>query len=149
MFGDYARQASPRTFMAQKHESDIKSGLVRLVGVRFIATSETEDHQRLAESLIKQWTGGEQISTRDLWQKNFEFAPQGKICLATNHKPKIYGTDHAIWRRVILLPFTRTFTDAQKDRNLSEKLKEELPGILNWAIRGCEEWHKHGLKRPD
>jgi len=149
LFGKYGRQASPQTFMAQKFDSAIRSDLVRLVGVRFIATSETENYQRIAESLIKQWTGGEQISTRDLYEKTFEFAPQGKLWLATNHKPRIYSTDHAIWRRVMLVPFTRTFKGKQKDLSLANKLKEELPGILNWALEGCKDWREGGgLRAP-
>ena len=149
MFGDYGRQANPNSFMSLKNESPIRSDIVRLRGVRFIATSETEEHQKLSESFIKQWTGGEQISTRDLHVKQLEFTPQGKIFLATNHKPKIYGNDHAIWRRVILFPFKRTFLDAEKDIELPNKLKAELSGILNWALEGCFEWQKHGLMRPE
>lgn len=148
LFGAYGRQASPQTFMVNKHESNIRSDLVRLQGIRFIATSETENHQRISESLIKQWTGGEKISTRDLYKTTFEFTPQGKIFLATNHKPRIHGDGHAIWRRVQLIPFTRTFTDADKDLNLQDTLKTELPGILNWALKGHKEWQKKGLQAP-
>lgn len=148
LFGDYGCTASPQSFMAQKNESQTRSDLVRLQNVRFISTSESESHQRLSESFVKQWTGGEQIATRDLYTKTIEFTPLGKVFLATNHKPRIHGTDHAMWRRVQLIPFTRTFTDEQKDTKLSETLKSELPGILNWVLKGLEEWHKIGLKPP-
>jgi putative DNA primase/helicase len=148
LFGDYARQASPHTFIAQKSESGPRSDLVRLVGVRLIATSETDNYQRMAESLVKQWTGGEQIVTRDLYAKTFEFAPQGKILFASNHKPKIYSTDYSIWRRVQIIPFTRTFTENEKDPLLPNKLSSELSGILNWAIRGCLDWQENGLNPP-
>lgn len=134
--------------MANKQDSGTRSDLVRLVGVRFISTSETESNQRLAESLIKQWTGGEQISTRDLYGKTFEFYPQGKIFLATNHKPRIHSREQAMWRRVRLIPFTRTFEDGQKDPDLLNKLKAELPGILNWALQGYKEWQEHDLQTP-
>lgn len=151
LFGSYARQAAPQTFMAQsnKEASSPRSDLCRLVGVRLVATSETESYQRLSEALVKQWTGGEQIVTRDMYSKTFEFSPEGKIWLATNHRPQIRGTDDAIWRRVMLIPFTRTFNESERDPELFNKLKAELPGILNWAIRGCVEWQKHGLNPPE
>lgn len=148
--GEYARQAAPQTFMAQnKDASSPRSDLCRLVGIRLVATSETENYQRLSEALVKQWTGGEQIVTRDMYGKTFEFLPQGKIWLATNHRPQIRGTDDAIWRRVMLIPFTRTFNESERDALLGDKLKAELSGILNWAIYGCKEWKESGLNPPE
>lgn len=81
----------------------------------------------------------------DFW----EFHPTHKVWLAANHKPVIRGTDHAIWRRVKLVPFTVTISDAEQDKDLPEKLKTELPGILNWAMKGCRKWQRDGLGEPD
>ena len=38
--------------------------------------------------------------------------------------------------------------DDQQDKQLGEKLLAELPGILNWAITGCQDWISNGLKEP-
>lgn len=117
LFGDYGRQASPQTFMTKSQESAMRSDLVRLMGVRFISTSEVENSQRLSESLVKQWTGGKAIATRDLYGKTFEFFPQGKIFIATNHKPRISSGEQAIWRWVRLIPFTKIFQITKKIPN--------------------------------
>ena len=61
-----------------------------------------------------------------------------------NHKPIIRGTDRGIWRRVALIPFTQNF-EQRDDKTLEEKLKAELPGILNWALDGLRDWQQHGL----
>ncbi len=34
------------------------------------------------------------------------------------------------------------------DKTLGDKLKTELPGILNWALLGCMEWQRDGLPEP-
>jgi len=63
----------------------------------------------------------------------------------------IRGTDYAIWRRIRLIPFAVTLLDdgePRKDPNMEEKLTTELPGILAWAVAGCLEWQKVGLKAP-
>ena len=61
----------------------------------------------------------------------------------------IRGTDHAIWRRLRLVPFNVTVPEYEQDKKLPEKLREELPGILAWAVRGCLDWQQDGLGNPD
>lgn len=68
--------------------------------------------------------------------------------LATNSLPQINNTDHGIWRRIKAIPFNRTFTAEEQDKNLGGKLLEELPGILNWAIQGCLDWQLTDLSTP-
>jgi putative DNA primase/helicase len=65
-----------------------------------------------------------------------------------NHKPRIVGTDEAIWRRIRLIPFTVTIPPPDRDKHLLEKLHGELPGILAWSVRGCLEWQRCGLGEP-
>ena len=36
-----------------------------------------------------------------------------------------------------------------RDGDLPEKLKAEMPGILNWAIEGAIEWFNGGLLPPE
>jgi putative DNA primase/helicase len=49
----------------------------------------------------------------------------------------IKGTDHAIWRRVKLVPFTVTIPPEERDPELPDKLLEERAGILAWAVEGA------------
>jgi putative DNA primase/helicase len=148
MLGDYARQASMDTFM-QKEYQGIPNDIARLHGVRFVAASEAEQNRRLAEALVKSLTGGDPVVARFLHKEFFTFTPRFKIFLATNHKPIIRGSEHAIWRRIRLVPFTVTIPEERQDKDLVTKLVEELPGILTWAIEGCRRWQQEGLKSPD
>ncbi len=51
-----------------------------------------------------------------------------------------------MWRRVKLVPFTRTF---QPDPALAAELAGEAPGILRWAVQGCLAWQRDGrLQHP-
>jgi putative DNA primase/helicase len=106
---------------------------------------ESQKHAALDEATVKEVTGSDTISARFLFKEFFEFRPQFKIWLATNHRPTIHGTDDAIWRRIRLIPFNQQFTGKQRDSKLREKLEAELPGILAWATRGCLEWQRLGL----
>lgn len=147
LLGEYSKQTATETLMATKSEG-IRNDIAALRGARLVAAIETEENQRLAESLIKQLTGEDTVSTRFLYGEFFEFDPTFKVWLAGNHKPAIRGTDHGMWRRVRLIPFTVTIPEKDRDLKLMQKLKAELPGILAWAVQGCLSWQELGLQTP-
>lgn len=149
LLGDFAQASDFETFLVKNNDSGIRNDLARMKGKRFISAVETDAGKRLAETVIKQLTGGDTISTRYLFAEFFDFIPTFKIWLAANHKPNIRGTDHAIWRRIKLIPFNVTIPDEKQDKGLDDKLKAELPGILAWAVQGCLEWQTAGLQTPD
>jgi putative DNA primase/helicase len=126
----------------------IRNDLARLQGARCVIANEAGEGRRLDEAIIKQLTGQDTVAARFLYGEFFEYHPTFKIFLAANHKPIIRGTDHAIWRRIKLIPFNVTIPTAEQDRKLREKLLDEAPGILAWAVRGCLKWQKEGLHSP-
>ncbi|HLI51013.1 MAG TPA: phage/plasmid primase, P4 family, partial [Thermomicrobiaceae bacterium] len=148
LLGDYAMQTPTDTLMAKRQDA-IPNDVARLRGARFVAAVETEDGRRLSEPLVKQLTGGDRVTARFMRAEWFEFSPTFKLWLATNHKPVIRGTDHAIWRRIRLIPFTVTIAEADQDKELPAKLRAEMPGILRWAIDGCLSWQRDGLGVPE
>jgi len=122
--------------------------IARLRGIRFVTTTEAEQGRRLSEPLIKKITGNDQMTARFLYGEYFNFTPAFKIFMATNHKPVIKGTDHGIWRRIKLIPFTTRIEEEDQDKHLEDKLREEASGILNWLLAGTRQWRHEGLKAP-
>jgi putative DNA primase/helicase len=148
VLGDYAKHTATETLLVRRGDS-ISNDVARLAGARFVSAVETESGRRLAEGLVKQMTGGDKMAARFLHQEFFEFVPAFKLWLAVNHKPRVTGTDHAIWRRIDLIPFVVTIPESERDPDLAEKLQEELPGILAWAVAGCKLWQAEGLESPE
>jgi len=149
LLGDYGQQMPAETLLAKRHGGGITNDIARLRGVRLAAAQETGIGRRLDEALLKRLTGGDTVVARYLYGEYFEFVPTAKLWIATNHKPVITGTEEAIWRRIPLIPFTVTIPERERDRELVATLRDELPGILNWAIQGCVEWRRGSLKPPD
>lgn len=149
LLGEYAQQADPSLFLERKNDSGPRNDVARLQGARMVGAVETAEGQRLAEGLVKQLTGGDTITARYLHQEYFEFKPQAKFWLGTNHRPAVRGTDLAIWRRIRLIPFGVTIPENERDGTLPVKLRAELPGILRWAIDGCALWRHDGLRAPE
>lgn len=150
VLGDYAMQADWQSFSIRKNSGgmEIREDIARLAGSRFVAAIESAEHVRLAENIVKAVTGGDRITARHLYKGSFEFEPQFKLWLATNHLPKITGTDEAIWSRIRLIPFTVTIPPEKRDKHLAEKLQAEAPGILNWALEGLKMYREDGLQTP-
>lgn len=148
LMGDYAETAESTSFL-NKGQDTVRNDLAKLAGARYVTAIEVDQGRRMAEALVKQVTGEDPITARFLRQEYFSFLPQFKLWMAANHKPSIRGGDHGIWRRIHLIPFTVTIPPEERDADLAAKLEEELPGILNWAIRGCLDWQRGGLRVPD
>lgn len=149
LLGDYAMR-TPTEMLMMKHEGGIPNDLARLKGARFVFASEAEEGRRLAESVVKDITGGDTISARFLRAEWFDFTPQFKLWLGTNHRPTVRGTDQAIWDRLPLIPFTVRIPDSDviPRREMMAALTGEMSGILRWAVEGCLEYQRDGLQPP-
>ncbi len=145
--GDYALR-TPTTTLLTKRDDGVPNDVARLKGARFVSASESEDGRQLAEALVKDLTGGDTVSARYMRAEWFDFRPECKIWLGTNHKPRIQGTDNAIWTRIRLIPFNVTIPEADQDKHLVDKLQAETAGILAWAVKGCLDWQNNGLAAP-
>jgi putative DNA primase/helicase len=148
LLGDYSQTAPESLFVVNKNGGGIPNDLARLVGCRLSVAAELDESASFAESRLKSLTGSDTITARFLHKEYFDFAPTHKFWISGNHKPAIKGTDMGIWRRIRLIPFTVTIPEEKKDKRLTEKLRSEMPGILNWAIAGCLRWQSEGLKVP-
>lgn len=155
VLAEYVERSAADTW-SEKQKNSPTNDIAKLAGARFVSVVETEKDQHIAESLVKQATGGDEMTVRMMYKEFFTFKPKFKLWFATNHKPKIKGSDFAIWRRIILIPFLVTFNSKDKltggqkliDPDLETTLAEERAGILAWMVRGCLAWQDGGLKPP-
>lgn len=152
LMGGYASNAQPDTLMIQSRLGSSGGGansdIARLKSARFVTCEEPTEGVRLNEGLLKQLTGGSKVTCRFLYGDEFEYTPEFKIWIATNHKPTVRGTDFGIWRRIKLIPFEVNIPKEKVDKNLKYKLRQEFPQILAWAVEGCMKWQREGITEP-
>lgn len=144
LLSDFAVTADFSTFTARGDDRGPRDDVAAMRGARMVIAQEAREGAAFAESLIKWLTGGDRVRARRLFENSFEFDPSFKLWLASNHKPKIKGSDPAIWSRLRLIPFDVTF-EGRENRGLKDELLRELPGILAWAVEGCLRWQEEGL----
>ena len=147
IMGGYAITAPPSLLTARRQDdTGPRNDLAALAGARYVSINEMQAGDRLDEQVVKMLAGREPISARFLHQEFFEFTPSFTPWLRTNHKPIITGLDDGIWRRLVLLPFSRKFTDDEKDPALEQKLLDEQDAILMWMVEGAKLYLQEGIK---
>jgi putative DNA primase/helicase len=150
--GDYVSTADFETFVKSNKIGGVRNDIARLAGARLVVSIEVDEGKALAEGLIKSLTGGDSVAARFLYQEAFEFKPSFKLWLVANHAPKVAAHDGAMWRRILRLPFEHIVPEDRRNTSLKARLHDPVyagPAILAWAVMGCLEWQRNGLKVPD
>jgi putative DNA primase/helicase len=148
LLGPYALALPENYFLVTKNTNDFATA--NLAGVRLATCVETNEGKRLDVAKIKSLTGEDVIAAALKYENYFNFKPQTKLVLATNDRPHIPSTDESIWRRVKIVPFKITVPEEKRVPELANKLLEdEGPGILRWAVLGCQAWLMSRLAEPE
>ena len=149
--GDYSMQTASEVLLQKKQPGSATNDVARLRGARYVYASEIDEGRQLAEGKLKAMTGQDKLSARFLYSEMFEFEPEYKLWVATNHKPEISGTDDGIWDRIRLIPFVvRIPEEVQRPkREIMAEFIAEMPGILAWVVDGCNKWRESGLGMPE
>lgn len=146
--GEYAGTA-PKQLVASTR-SDGSHQLADLKGLRFTQVMELNNREMLAVDRVKAVTGGDPITAARKFENQITFVPKCKLFLPCNEKPRISDVDHAIWRRLHVIPFNVSFTKSGiADAELISKFGVELTGILAWIVAGAREWYARGLQPPE
>lgn len=143
--GSYATNTQSDTFMYRHNQTPPTTELARLAGMRLVTMSEIREGESFAETLIKQFTGGDKVTARFLYERAFEYRPQFKLWIATNHDPD--ARDDAMWRRIKKITFPRRLEKKQRDPTLKMILRDPDIGgraALAWAVAGARRWYEAG-----
>jgi putative DNA primase/helicase len=146
--GDYALQADPSLLMASYHDAH-PTGQASLQSRRLAVCMETAHGRRLDAPTAKQLTGGDTITARYMRKDFFSFEPSHTIVMITNHKPVVDGSDDALWRRLVVVPFEQTFTEDTAEPDLKALLETEPDAVLSWMIQGWAAYTEKGLLIPN
>lgn len=144
--GSYAKAAQMETFMASDRERHPQD-LAALCGARLVTAQETRVGRAWDEVRIKQATGGDPITARNLYEREFTFQPAFTLWFSGNTRPRLPVADLAMMRRIHLIPCAHQ--PKVINPRLAEELKAEYPQILAWVLAGAREWYETGLCPPD
>jgi P4 family phage/plasmid primase-like protien len=146
IMGEYAR-ACPRNLLVNGNPKEKNNSLSVVFDKRLLVDSELGENSVLDTNIVKALTGSDKLDARGVYQTNIEYVPKYKIVCCTNNKPKVSGSDYAIWQRIRLIPFDNIVPDELQNKNLEVELLMEADEILQWAAIGAKKWNANGLGR--
>ena len=150
ILGDYSNTMSVASIMVKSHVGDgATPAMAKLPGKRLVIINEPNEKHELDAGLIKTMTGGETITARALYGEVVEFIPEFTPFMLANKIPRCPESDEALWRRLLIVYFGRTFSDEEKDDDRKKYIIEnELSGVLNLLLKGVQDYLANGLKIP-
>jgi len=148
LWNDYGAKLTDSFVYVSKKATPPNLETAQLCGKRLALGEESQQGGKLNERLLKAISGGDRQKGRFHYLKFTEHQPTYKIQLVGNHLPRIQGTDDGIWRRFTVVHWSIQIPPGERDPKLKEKLKAELPGILNWCLEGYQSWDESGLNPP-
>ena len=154
LLGDYSTQAPVELICKADRSRSTENAspvLARLKGKRVVTMSENDAGSKLDEEIIKQYTGGEEITARELYQMPITFLPQFTMWLSCNDLPAVYDRSLFASKRLKVIEFNHHFTEEEQDKGLKDyfRTQEAMRGIFAWLLEGYRKYQKTGLKMSD
>ena len=142
-----AKEVEFGTFTGERSGDTQNFDLAPLRACRFVAASESNQHERFNEAKVKRITGGNEIYCAFKFGQPFNYRPQYKIWLSSNQPVNADPDDDAVWGRVRIVHFPKSFL-GEEDKLLKEGMKapQMLESVLAWAVQGAISWYKLGKK---
>ncbi|MFC1475816.1 phage/plasmid primase, P4 family [Candidatus Zixiibacteriota bacterium] len=106
--------------------------------------AEIGELDKAAEGTLKAFTSGDRMYFDRKCLPGVEAYPTARLVLSTNNRPRFSDRSSGLWRRMILLPFGVVIPEERQDRCLAARLRQELPGIFQWAIAGLRRLRAQG-----
>jgi P4 family phage/plasmid primase-like protien len=99
---------------------------------------------KFAETMLKSYTSGDRMTFQRKYKDSVHDFPTAKIMISTNQLPQFADKSSGIWRRLLFVPFERSFPQHLQNPHLADELSTELSGIFNWAFEGLKSLMQAG-----
>lgn len=122
-------------------------GLENLINKTVNIAAENElDGKTLNTENFKSIISGDLINIELKYRTSISYKPHCKLVFLVNTLPDSKDVTNGYFRKLMVIPFKRTFKPEEQNVNLDNELFEELSGILNWALIGLQRLRKNDFK---
>lgn len=154
--GDYASSADVEMFLRSQRPrtaQEANPAMAALVGRRLVLSPEPPKGRQWDEGLLKRLTGGDTMTTREMYGRNFDFKPTFTLVVMANLRTAADGdAGGGMSRRLLEVPFPVPRAEQERDASLKAELVDAAKSgsaVLAWTVAGCLAWQRIGLSTPD
>lgn len=117
---------------------------VVLLKNKVVNLTEETPRDTINAECFKAAVGGAYMIASKKGQDEFMLKCQARFIFACNSLPIFKDSSVGLLSRLVMIPFEYEVPESERDPNLTEKLKTEMSGILNWALVGAERFFTMG-----
>lgn len=113
--------------------------IANLLGKLVLLDDDVRSGVRLPDGELKKISEAKTVTGEYKHGSQFNFVVRSVPILLCNNTPSLADVSHGMLRRLMVVPFDRKFTDADKDVELFNRIwRKELSGVLNRSLEGLE-----------
>ncbi len=117
-------------------------GLSGIPGKTLLTCAELPRQHMKATDVLNALITGDTVTVNEKYKGAYGHNNTAKLVWAMNNPPGMYDGTNGLFRRIKILPVSRTITIP--DPMVQERVQLEGPGILNWALGGLRRLNARG-----
>ena len=118
-----------------------------LLGKALLLDDDVRSGIKLPDGLLKKVSESKKLTGEHKFGSDFNFTSRALPVMLCNGIPSLSDLSPGMLRRLMVIPFDRTFEGEQDDRTRFDRIwADELPGVLNRAIAGLKRIIERGHK---
>lgn len=118
--------------------------LTALENVQLNTLTELGSQVRINGEHFKKIVSWERIMARRLYRNAVGFIPRAWHLCAANELPRIIDKTDASERRILVVTFPHSLSEAQVDGNFTDRIRAEPNAVLAWAVEGASRLLRNG-----
>ncbi|RXH05806.1 phage/plasmid primase, P4 family [Bradyrhizobium vignae] len=133
---------------AQRIESlENQFAVGNLLGKLLLLDDDVKAGIRLPDGQLKKISEAKTVTGEHKHGPQFNFTIRSLPVLLCNNVPSLADVSYGMRRRLMVIPFDRTFTEEEKDEELFKAIwRDEMSGVLNRAIQGFQRVFARGMR---
>lgn len=135
-FGNYFHPFAHEMITKRNDRKDAPNpALAQSKGKRLVQAQEPEIDDKFQTGVIKEYTGGDEISCRMLYGQTIQFVPQWGLFVQCNGLPKFSKLDGGVKRRTRIINFPFHFCESPSEphhRLINNDIKDKIAKSEEW-----------------
>lgn len=117
-------------------------GLASLINSNVNIAAENTNG-RVNSEIFKAVVSGDTVEVNRKYKDALSVKLHAKLVLLFNALPETDDLSFGFFRKILIIPFDKTFSKETIDVDLINKLEKELSGIFQWALQGLERLRRN------